>query len=135
MEGLRPTLYVPMRAFALATRDLGSQGGANLVGVIKPQDIGVLGWSALVRSGSPRPGPPRGNHFGSSPARLPPSAFTGGSVVGLPATETSRGHDIRHSRALEIDNQVIGPQCCSPPAGYLIPTKIMFGTSQESLTG
>jgi hypothetical protein len=62
-------------------------------------------------------------------------AFTGGSVVGLPATETSRGHDIRHSRALEIDNQVIGPQCCSPPAGYLIPTKIMFGTSQESLTG
>jgi len=42
MEGLRPTLYVPMRAFALATRDLGSQGGANLVGLIKPQDAQPL---------------------------------------------------------------------------------------------
>jgi hypothetical protein len=59
MEGLRPTLYVPMRAFALATRDLGSQGGANLVGLIKPQDIGVIGWSAVVRSGSTILGPLR----------------------------------------------------------------------------
>ena len=74
MEGLRPTLYVPMRAFALATRDLGSQGGANLVGLIKPQDIGVIGWSAVVRSGSTILGPLRENISVWHTSNLPPAA-------------------------------------------------------------
>jgi hypothetical protein len=63
-----------MRAFALATRDLGSQGGANLVGLIKPQDIGVIGRSAVVRSGSTILGPLRENISVWHTSKLPPAA-------------------------------------------------------------
>jgi hypothetical protein len=67
-----------MRAFALATRDLGSQGGANLVGSIKPQDIGVIGWSARGSKWLDDSRPLARKHFGLAHEQTP----AGGPVAG-----------------------------------------------------